>query len=143
MALLITNVLVLGMWWRGHDGKFDSSDHKSRMGEYLKSDLGFSAAQMTQFDSIKLKQKEDAKQLFSGLRDKKLDLYKNIGREKFTDTALVSAASFSANSQQSLELLMLTHLKAIRNLCTEEQRTKFDTGFYKVMIRDPRKEKKD
>ena len=134
IILLITNVAMLFAWWKANH-KITGEPHKSRLAEFVKNDLGFSAGQMASFDSIKAAHRQEAKGIFDELRKEKTDVYQSIGVRGFADSSLDAAAGFSAQKQEELEKLMLVHLKEIRALCTAEQLPKFDSGFYKVMMR--------
>ncbi len=132
-ALILTNLLVIALWWNAaHTDKMPPK-RTSPMTEYLKNDLGFSNIQMAKFDTIKMQQRSDAKKLFGDIRNEKATTYKNLAAGNFSDSALNIAADFSSQKQKNLEMMMLMHLRDIRNLCTPDQMKKFDTGFYKVM----------
>ncbi len=134
-VLIITNLLVVGLWWNAaHTDKLPPK-RISPMSEYLKNDLGFSNIQMAKFDTIKMQQRTDAKKLFGEIRNEKAITYKNLAAGDFSDSALNIAADFSSQKQKKLEIMMLMHLRDIRNLCTPEQMKKFDTGFFKIMTR--------
>lgn len=134
IILLITNVVMLAVWWKSNSHE-EKKPGKSKMAEYLKTDLGFSQQQMTLFDSIKTEHRSEAKKLFDGFRAEKSSIYKEIGKQEFADSSLNAAAGFAAQKQLVLEKMMLDHLKEIRALCTPAQLPKFDTGFYKIMMR--------
>lgn len=134
-TLIITNLLVVGLWWNAaHTDKMPQK-RNSPMTEYLKNDLGFSSIQMAKFDTIKMQQRRDAKKLFGDIRKEKATTYKNLAAGNFSDSALNIAADFSSQKQKNLEMMMLMHLRDIRNLCTPDQMKKFDTGFSKIMTR--------
>ncbi len=134
-ALIITNLLVVALWWNAAHADKMGPKRNSPMTEYLKNDLGFSKIQMAKFDTIKMQQRTDAKKLFGNIREEKSSTYKSLATGNFSDSALSSAAEFSSQKQKSLEMMMLMHLRDIRNLCTPDQMIKFDTGFYKIMTR--------
>ncbi len=134
IILFITNVVMVALWWKSSDHD-QPKPRKSRMAEYLKTDLGFSQQQMVLFDSIKAEHRTEAKRIFDGFRGAKDSIYKEIGANEFADSSLNAAAGYAAEKQLFLEKMMLEHLKEIRSLCTPGQLQKFDTGFYKIMMR--------
>ncbi len=132
--LLVANIILLSFLFAGKLEK--RPERKSQMGAYLKNEIGFSDQQMVQFDSVKARHRRQVKVLFDSIRIKKDAAFRAIGASAFSDSTIGNAASFSAEKQQDLELMMLQHLKEIRMICTPQQRQQFDTGFYKVMMRN-------
>ncbi len=131
--LLIANIVTLTMLLTTK--KTDNDDRKNSMRNYLKNEIGFSAAQLEFFDSVKTKQRAEVKPMFDEMRTRKQLNLKNIGMQNFNDSAILNATEYAAAQQKNLEMKMLNNLKEIRNLCTPQQRAVFDTGFYKVMSR--------
>ncbi|MDB5202090.1 MAG: hypothetical protein JWQ27_1499 [Ferruginibacter sp.] len=132
--LLLTNIVLVWMMLSGKP-QDKRPERKSPMSAYLKSEVGFSPAQLVAVDSIKSRHRRDVKLLFDNMRNDKEQAFKALGKNGFSDSAINSAATYSASQQQALEIKMLSHLRDIRNVGTPEQKAKFDTGFYKVMIR--------
>ena len=139
IANIVTLTLLLGNKKNGYD------DRRNSMRNYLKNEIGFSAAQLNFFDSVKTRQRAEVKPMFDEMRTGKQLNLKSIGVENFSDSSIANASEYAATQQKMMEMTMLNHLKEIRNLCDPQQRTIFDTGFYKVMSRPnsgtPRKEK--
>ena len=134
VILLITNIALLSLFLLNRpEGR--KTERKSALSNYLKNDIGFTNAQMVELDTIKNQHRREVKQMFDVMKNLKEENFRHIGQEGFSDSAIGVAATFSANQQKQLELLMLNHLKTIRNICTPQQRAKFDTGFYRVMQR--------
>ena len=129
IANIVTLTLLLG------NKKYDHDDRRNSMRNYLKNDIGFSAAQLNFFDSVKTRQRAEVKPMFDEMRTGKQLNLKSIGVENFSDSSIANASEYAATQQKMLEMTMLNHLKEIRNLCDPQQRTIFDTGFYKVMGR--------
>lgn len=115
---------------RGH-----REGHKSEMRGYLKNEIGFSDAQLLQFDSIKDVQHQQAKDIFEGMKLKKRESLKQLGIQNFSDNAVNAAADEAASEQRNAEFSFLNHLKKVRNLCSPSQQAEFDTGFYKIMTK--------
>ena len=139
IANIVTLTLLLG------NKKYDHDDRRNSMRNYLKNDIGFSAAQLNFFDSVKARQRLDVKPMFDEMRTHKRLNLKTIGIQNFSDSSILNATEYAATQQKNLETIMLNNLKEIRNLCTPQQRALFDTGFYKIMSRpnndSPKKEK--
>jgi len=131
--LLIANIVTLTLLLGNKKNDYD--DRRNSMRNYLKNEIGFTAAQLTFFDSVKARQRVEVKPMFDEMRTGKQLNLKSIGVENFSDSSIANATEYAATQQKMLEMTMLNHLKEIRNLCDPQQRTIFDTGFYKVMSR--------
>ncbi len=132
--LLIANIGTLTLLLTA-DKKNDYDDRKTSMRNYLKNEIGFSDAQLIAFDTVKSQHRAEVKPMFEEMRTRKQLNLRNIGAQNFSDGSIIMAADYAAAQQEKLEMKMLSQLKIIRNLCTPQQRTIFDTGFYKIMSR--------
>ena len=139
IAGIIFNFLMMKK--DGHPGP-PPMDRKLLIGDYLKSSLGFSEAQLKQYDSLSEKNKSETEPLFDSLRIEKEKRMKFLVVNNFSDSALGQAVARSSERQRALDLKMLTHIKNIRSLCTDAQKVSFDTGFFKMMERS-RSDKKN
>ncbi len=134
--LLLGNLIFVGLlFFNREPGKKVSAERRGPLTTYVKNDIGFSETQMMAFDSIKAQHKKQVGKWFDDIRNEKMDVYRKLGSMQFSDSAIAEAARFAAQKQESMEKMMLTNIKDIRNICTPEQMQKFDTGFYKVMVR--------
>ena len=138
--LFVANAVTLTLLFTGKRPAND--DRKNAMRNYLKTEVGFSDAQIVAFDTVKSRQRSQAKIIYDEIRERKQNNLKKIGSENFSDSSIKSAAVYAATQQENMEINMLRHLKDIRNLCTPPQRAIFDTGFYKIMARPNVDEKK-
>lgn len=135
-ALLITNIAMLVFFLNKADGhKGFKRGREQALTEFVQQDLGFSPAQMQQFDSLGKQHREKVGQLMDTLRNKKEQALKDLAQAGFSDSALTESADRSASGQAAIEVLMLQHFKNIRNLCTPTQQSKFDTLYYKLWHR--------
>lgn len=133
-VLLIANIILLA-FFLFNNGEVKKPERKSPLSAYLQNEVGFSDAQMARFDSIKADHRNQVKALFDNMKNSKEQAFKTLGANGFSDSAIDAAATSSAIQQKALEINMLKHLRTIRDLCTEQQKAKFDTGFYKAMNR--------
>lgn len=126
---------------------FKESNHKpygkrgGYLSEYLKKELNFNEAQLVQYDSLRARHIRQVKVLYDSIRLNKQKKFKQMGKSGFADSSLTQAVQFAANQQKMVELEMLLFLKQTRNLGNAEQRIKFDSSFYKVMMRSHNKSK--
>lgn len=117
-------------------------DRHNDMTAYLKNEIGFSPEQLVAYDSIYNRHRRQARSMFDEIRLNKTQSFKNIGAQGFSEGAIDSAARYAAGEQQKIERNILSHLKDIRAICSPQQRSRFDTGFYKALVR-PRNDRSD
>ncbi|MBS1742710.1 MAG: periplasmic heavy metal sensor [Bacteroidetes bacterium] len=148
--LLVANIVMLSflIWKNDADRKqrINERDNNSRskaVKEYLRKEIGFSETQLADYDSLSKKHRQELKTVFNSLAAERKKTFKILADASFSDSAIEQAAAVIHASQPDLEKGMLTHLKDIRNLCTPEQKTRFDSSFYKIFGRrgDSHKEK--
>src|SRR5688572_20777587 len=79
--LLVTNLVLLLFFVLNKDGdqgrgkRPPHTDRAQMMRTFLKDSVGFSEQQLTQFDQIREKNREDMKPLFEEMRQSKLAFY--------------------------------------------------------------------
>ena len=110
--------------------------------EFLQKDIGFSAPQLQQYDSLSKLQKEDIRASFNIIKTGKEQQLKILGSKGFNDSAINEAVQQSVENQKAIELKMLTNLVTIRKLCTADQLPKFDSLIYKAWAHKPDGKKK-
>lgn len=144
-VLLIGNAAMLAVFLmnKGGDDKPGRPDRKAYIAKFLEKEIGFSKAQLQQYDTLSEGHRARMKARFENIRNRKDEQFKEVARGGFSDSVINAVASASASSQQQVEVLMFTHMRSIRNICTEEQKPRFDSLFYKVFNRRPGEGKKD
>lgn len=143
--LLVTNIGML-VFFTGHkEEPKRNSGNRGRdvmLKEFLQNDIGFSAAQLQQYDTITKLHRESMKTAFDAIKSSKEQQFKALGSKGFSDSAIKEAILTSVENQKGIELQMFNHLATIRKLCTADQLPKFDSLFYKVWTRKPDNKKK-
>jgi protein CpxP len=135
--LLIANIVMLSFFIMKRDsGKPERRpDRKAMIADFLKKEIGFTQAQLQQYDTLSDKHREGIKKMFDSLRSAKDNQFRQLTSGNFSDSVMNSVADQSASSQKIMELQMFSHLKSIRMLCTPDQLPKFDSLFVKVLNR--------
>lgn len=135
--LLVANIALVFFFLFKNDGiKHEKrSDRITMITNFLKKEIGFSADQLQQYDTLSNKHRENMKAMFDSLRSSKGKQFKQLTAGDFSDSVINSVADQSALSQKLMELHMFNHLKSIRNLCTPSQLPKFDSLFVKILNR--------
>ncbi len=135
--LLVANIAMLTFFIMKKDtGRHQKrQDRKEMIANFLKNEIGFSAAQLQQYDTLSNKHRENIKEMFEKSRSTKDMQFKQLAAGDFSDSIINSVADQSSASQKIMELHMFNHLKKVRMLCTPEQQPKFDSLFVKILNR--------
>jgi hypothetical protein len=144
--LLVSNIAMIFLFLSQRDGgRPQRPDRKAYIASFLEKEIGFSKEQLKQYDTLSDNHKERMKNTFDNMRNRKEEQFKTLAAGGFSDSVISQVAKQSAGGQEAMEVQMFTHLRSIRNLCTDAQRPKFDSLFYKVFNRrnpDGKKEEK-
>ncbi len=127
VVMIITNIATLAyfLWFRGKD---DRGEHRTGpMTEFLKKDIGFSDQQMKTFDSIKQSHREAMKPMFEDLSKSKDSFYQLLSKPGVTDSELNAASAVIGMKQQAIEIQFFKNFKSVRELCTDQQKVKYDS----------------
>lgn len=140
--LLLTNIALLYFLF-SKDGNTikppGKSNRDSAAKEFLQKEIGFTAAQLQQYDTLAKQHREKMKTTFDEMRNSKEQLFKDIGRRAFSDSAIADAIIQSSEKQKLMEMQFYNHMLEVRKLCSAEQLPKFDSLFYKMWSRKPKK----
>ena len=145
--LLVTNLVLLLFFVLDKDDKAPGkrpqhTDRAQMMRTFLKDSVGFSEQQLTQFDQIREKNREDMKPLFEEMRQSKLAFYNLLKQPGTPDSVSQAAANLMAEKQMAVDMAFYKNFETIRSLCTPEQQAKYDTLVQQIvrrMIGPPRK----
>jgi len=143
-VLLLANIvgIVFFLSNKSSGRKSGSSERKNMMVGYLTKDIGFSADQLVAYDSLTARHRRNMGPMFDQMKKEKEKRLRYVAQYGFADTAITTAVGITADRQQMLETNMMMHLKDVRNICSEEQKVKFDSTIHKVFSRKGNGEKK-
>jgi protein CpxP len=135
VMLVITNIALVSLFLMKKDpGKRDKyEERKTMIAAFLKNEIGFSTAQLQQYDTLSSNHRDNIKKMFDSLKSSKDRQFRQLAAGNFTDSVMNVVADQSAVSQKMMELQMFNHLKNIRAICTADQLPKFDSLFAKVL----------
>ncbi len=141
--LLMSNLILLFFYISNRPvaGKNPWGDRKAMTAAFLKNDIGFSAAQLQQYDSLSNLHRKQMKDVFEESKKNKETDFRQVTSNNFSGPAMDTAITKSAQRQAGIEKMMFLYFKDIRALCTATQLPAFDSLFYKAMNKrnDPRK----
>jgi mevalonate kinase len=129
-VLLIANIGMLVFYKKSEDEKKANAE-KNRFGltPFLKDQMKFSEQQMKDFEQLKTKQKETVRPYFDSLKSAKTNLYKLLDKSPVSDSTVYSLSANIGKNQGEIDRRFFIYFQNVRNLCTPEQRIKFDTLF--------------
>ena len=136
--LIITNAASLYFLFYRQPSSSHTQERRSAILSFLKSDVGFTDVQLHQFDSLSNLHRESSKPLYDKSAGVKINILLKAASQSFSDSAINLAAQSISEEQDKFETLMLQHLRNIRALCTPEQLPRFDSGFYKLIVKRKR-----
>ena len=140
-VLLITNIALLVVYKKSEDEKKAFAD-KNRFGltPFVKDQMKFSETQMKDFEQLKTKQKEALRPFFDSLKSAKTDLYTLLDKPAVSDTTISFLSTNIGKYQGEIDRKFFIYFQNVRNICTPEQKVKFDTlfpPFWQKMINMP------
>ena len=139
--LLVTNLVLLlfFVWNKGPQEKDAKrpphADRSSMMRGYLKDSVAFNDQQLTQFDQLREKKKEEMKVLFEDMRQSKLAFYNLLRQPNTPDSVSQAAANIMAEKQKAVDVAFFKYFENVRALCTPEQHAKYDTLMQQIIRR--------
>ncbi len=132
--LLISNIALLFFFTQKKEErkKDKRGDRSAMIKEFLQTEVGFNERQLQQFDTLNIRHREKMKAAFEAVRTNRMQHFKYLGATSFADSVIAAIVNKSAERQKAMELQMLQHFAAIRQICTLQQQIKFDSLFYKI-----------
>jgi len=129
-VLLIANIAMLVVYKKSEDEKKAFAE-KNRFGltPFLKDQMKFSETQMKDFEQLKTKQKETLRPYFDSLKSAKTELYSLLDKPSVSDSIVSVTSGNIGKYQGEIDRKFFIYFQNVRNLCTPEQRPKFDTLF--------------
>ncbi len=138
IVLLLVNagLLIFFFCCKGENRGHKPGNGREAMAKvFLKKDIGFSEAQLQQYDSLSKQHRESVKVFFEEMRSNKEKSFKDLGANGFSDSIIDLTATQASAKQKEMDIKMFQHFKSIRALCTNEQLPRFDSLFYKMVTK--------
>ena len=135
--LLVTNFAMLIFFLvidKPADKRWKEHTENSFSGS-LESEVGFSKAQIEQYQELKTLQRKNIKPLFDKVRKSKQDFYELLYLPNVSDSLLIADADSIAQTQRTLDMQMFQHFKRVRAICTHDQLQRFDSTLKKAVVR--------
>ena len=136
-VLLISNLALVAfmIFGRKHGGKSQKSRGEA-FSNYFKKELNFSEEQSAKFQEMMTGHFEKLKPIMGEVRKAKDSMFSLMRQLAMpADSILQKAAENIAQKQKLQELQSFNHFRQVRDLCNEEQRSKFDSLISKMINR--------
>jgi Spy/CpxP family protein refolding chaperone len=140
-VLLITNIAVLGyfLWFKKRPTTQGASGDKPRnergIEDPLRDSVGFTEDQLSQYRQMRDDQWKAIKPMMEDMRKTKDSLFRMVANENANDSTINSIADQIARKQRDMDLRMFNYFKKIREVCTPDQRPKYDSVIQRMMRR--------
>lgn len=108
---------------------------RERFSFILKNEVKFNEEQMKQFDSLKKEHWTAFKPLLKGINNSKDEFYQHLKDSIVDEKMLRSASDSIAIRQRIMDMQVFAYFRKIRDLCTPEQKPKFDSVAQSVVKR--------
>lgn len=133
-VLVISNAILAFMLFQKsnwHRPKSKSEFAKN----YLKEELKFNDTQIENYTTAEKFFFEDHIRSIANVQKLREANLKTVGAQQFSQIAIDSAIVKSAAFQEKNSRRFWDFMIQVRNICTPEQKAKFDTSFYKMFPR--------
>ena len=104
----------------------DNSKGDRSPSSFIVKALGFDEQQMKQFEEVDVRHHKNMIKSAETLKVVKDQLAKQIIKENVLDAEVDSILDILVEKEKAHEKLMFNHLRAIRNICTNEQKQRFE-----------------
>jgi protein CpxP len=139
-VLLLANIAMLSyfLWFKKQPaladpvGRDNPRDGKG-IEKNLQDEVGFSEDQLAQYRLMRDSQRKATRPMFEGMRKTKDSLFRMVSNENANDSTINSLADEIARKQKEMDLRMFNYFKKIREVCTPDQRPKYDSLIQRMM----------
>lgn len=145
--LLIINLGILGLLWIDRksndspekDSSFEKNQPRSKgpggngPKEFLIRELKFDEKQKQNYTVLVEEHKSEMKRLKDKIRKEKEDLWESLSGNNDDPVEAERLASEIGTDQKEIEIITYRHFQKVKELCTEDQKKKFDEVINKVM----------
>lgn len=129
--LFLSNIALLYFFIQKCDKdknvKPPQENFRKYMVRILRDTVGFNDQQVAQYEQMSNNHKETMKPMFEELRHAKDSLYSQLQLPVVSDSLTNYYLDKIGERQKNIDQKIFNHFLALRGICTEEQRPKFDT----------------
>lgn len=151
IVMVVLNIATLSSIWFGGQrndtekdirvDKFFVNEPPPPPGDKLAEIIGFRGEQIKRLEDLKRDHRKNAGEIIDLIRLKKQELMRMVSEKSENSNEVISIANEIGTKHKELELLTFNHFKAIREICDENQKSKFDSVLTDlkdiIMLRQP------
>ncbi len=129
VILLIINTATLAIFWMERKGEgllLGSHPKQANAQAFLIKELSLDSAQQAQYLLLIKAHREGSNTIKNELKDAKDAFFKLLSDSTATDAMIKQAADKASAIETQLDVLTFNHFKQVRNICTPQQKIKFN-----------------
>lgn len=134
LLLVIANVASISIFWFG---RIKDPERPMMPGggprDYVVKELGFNTEQQKKYTEMVKSHHENAQKFQDSIRQAKDALFSLLKDPAVTEKTKQNAAAAISRQSENLDLLTFQHFQDVRNICTEDQKKKFDSIIHQVL----------
>ena len=134
VLLVLINLYTLTSIWllkKGRPG--EGAPPQSGVEDFLVKELGFDSVQKQALIKLRNEHQQQMMKIRRNNRDAKNDFFALLDKEDMTDSMLLKAARASVYFDEQTDILTFRHFQAIKKLCNQSQKQKFDDVIREVL----------
>lgn len=134
--LVLANVVTLSIFWveRRKAPAGGKLMPKGPAFEFLIKELAFDSVQIAAYEKLRSEHQQSQKPLNDAMREAKDSFFKLIAKPTVSAAEIDVALNAELTAQKNIDLNLLNHFKAVRQICKPAQQEKFD-GLIQQIIR--------
>lgn len=133
IVLLACNLVLLGFMFFGKKDNKKNAERGKPLSDFFEKELNFTPEQTQKFRQLRDAHFENLRPYLKEVRKAKDSLFGFMSQPNVSDSIVLNAAENLAQKEKAQELQSYRHFKQVRDLCTEEQKPKFDTLINKLI----------
>ncbi len=126
--LLVANLALLAYFAFFKSNK-DTRTNRKPISDFVDKTLGFTEQQKKTWEQMRSDSKNKMKKVFEESADAKDSLFQLVPSPNLDDSLVYDKALAIGEKQRAIELEMFRQYRSLYEMCTAEQKAKFDTGF--------------
>jgi len=135
-ALLLSNLALLYLLLTRKDKRHDKPDQPRSPREYmiqtLRDSVGFTNEQIAKYEELADKHKEEMKPLFEHIQATKDSFFRLLQQPDAPDSVVTAYLEKIGQAQKNIDEKSYRYFRSLQQLCTEEQKPRFDTLIQRV-----------
>ncbi len=133
VLLIILNMVTLAAFWIMRDKRPSPPASNKAVADFLVKELGLDSVQVQKLLDLRKTYQDSIHEVRDHNREAKNDFFSLLPNDSITNAALQQAAQKAVVYDIQTDILTFRHFQAIRKICTESQKRKFDEVIQEVL----------